>query len=81
MKEDLDNVPELDSFFVYPIHKVHYKVPVDLAIRDYWMPYLYTNAPFLLFFKNDYTRKFTRLFFRAKVFSPTYDVPLPPKAP
>lgn len=55
MKEDLDNVPELDSFFVYPIHKAHYKVPVDLAIRDSWMPYLYTNAPFLLFFKNDYS--------------------------
>ena len=36
MKEDLDNVPEFDSFFVYPIHKAHYKVPVDLTIRDYW---------------------------------------------
>lgn len=54
MGEDLDNVPELDPFFVSPIYKVHYKIPVDLAIRDSWMPYLYSNAPFFILFRNNY---------------------------
>ena len=55
MEEDLDNVPELDPFFVCPIHKRHSKVPVDIAVRDSWMPYLYTNAQFFILFRNDYS--------------------------
>lgn len=56
MEEDLDNVPELDSFFMLYMTRQQYdNLPVDIAIRDCWMPYLYTNAPFFILFRNDYS--------------------------
>ena len=58
MKEDLDNVPELDSFFVLYMTRIQYEnLPVDMAIRDCWMPYLYTTSPFLIFFRNSYVKR------------------------
>ena len=46
MEEDLDNVPELDSFFMLYMTKQQYdNLPADIAIRDCWMPYLYTTSP------------------------------------
>lgn len=58
MEEDLDNVPELDSFFVLYMTRIQYEnLPVDMAIRDCWMPYLYTTSPFLIFFRNSYVKR------------------------
>lgn len=58
MEEDLDNVPELDSFFVLYMTRIQYdNLPVDIAIRDCWMPYLYTTSPFLIFFRNSYVKR------------------------
>lgn len=58
MEEDLDNVPELDSFFVLYMTRIQYdNLPVDMAIRDCWMPYLYTTSPFLIFFRNSYVKR------------------------
>lgn len=58
MEEDLDNVPELDPFFVLYMTKMQYEsLPVDMAIRDCWMPYLYTTSPFLMFFRNSYVKR------------------------
>ena len=58
MEEDLDNVPELDSFFVLYMTRIQYEnLPVDMAIRDCWMPYLYTASPFLIFFRNSYVKR------------------------
>ena len=55
MEEDLDNVPELDPFFVCPVGRGNPKAPVDINVRDLWMPYLYTDAPFFILFRNDYS--------------------------
>lgn len=58
MEEDLDNVPELDSFFVLYMTRIQYEnLPVDMAIHDCWMPYLYTTSPFLIFFRNSYVKR------------------------
>ena len=58
MEEDLDNVPELDPFFVLYMTRQQYdNLPVDIAIRDCWMPYLYTTSPFLIFFRNSYVKR------------------------